>query len=172
MTGSLYKFKNLFPEIHDTCFIADGARLIGDVIVEEMSSIWFNAVLRADLASIKIGKRTSVQDNAVIHVDHDLPCVIGDDVVAAHSTVLHSCTVGNGCLIGMGAVLLTRVEVGEGSIIAAGSVVKEGTVVPPNSLYAGSPARFVKKVGEEVRRLIIEGAGVYTSLIEDYRKEV
>ena len=135
-------YKGQTPRIHPTVFIVEGAQIIGDVEIGEDSSVWFNAVVRGDVNFVSIGKRTNVQDNSVLHVNHDTySLVIGDDVTIGHSVTLHGCVLKNRCLIGMGAIVLDGAKVGEDSVVGAGALVTEGMVVPPKSLVLGLPAK-------------------------------
>jgi carbonic anhydrase/acetyltransferase-like protein (isoleucine patch superfamily) len=144
--------------VHASVFIADGARVIGSVRIAEDASIWFNAVLRADINSITVGPRSNIQDGAVVHVTHDLPAVIGADVTVGHQAIVHACTVEDGCLIGMGSVVLDGAVVGTGSLVAAGAVVLQNTRIPPGSLAAGVPARVIRQLGDEERRQLRQSA--------------
>lgn len=136
-----------YPQrIDPTAFVAPTATLLGDVTVGPQSSVWFGAVVRADVAPITIGARTNIQDGAILHADEDEPCVIGDGVTVGHGAVIHSCTVEDDCLIGIRAVVLDRAVIGRGSIVGAGAVVTVDTVVPPGSLVLGIPARIVRSL--------------------------
>ena len=135
------------PQMGDNIFLAENATIIGDVIIGDDCSIWYNTVLRGDVNSIRIGNRVNVQDGTVIHTLYQKSVsIIGDDVSIGHNVVIHGAKIENGALIGMGAIVLDHAVVGEGAIIAAGSVVLTGTQVEPGSIYAGVPAKFVKKV--------------------------
>ena len=135
------------PKIGENIYLADNATIIGDVIIGNDCSIWYNTVLRGDVNSIRIGNRVNVQDGTVIHTLYQKSVsVIEDDVSIGHNAVIHGAKIENGALIGMGAIVLDHAVVGEGAIIAAGSVVLGGTHVEPGSIYAGVPAKFVKKV--------------------------
>ena len=144
----LIEYEGITPNIHPSVFVAPGAMIIGDVAIGKESSIWFNSVLRGDLEPIRIGCRTNVQDGAVIHMDKEIPCRIGDDVTIGHGAILHSCTIGNEALIGMGAILLTGSVIGERAIIAAGTLVREGQEIPPGSMAMGVPAKVRREVTE------------------------
>ena len=138
------------PQMGDNIFLAENATIIGDVIIGDDCSIWYNTVLRGDVNSIRIGNRVNVQDGTVIHTLYQKSVsIIGDDVSIGHNVVIHGAKIENGALIGMGAIVLDHAVVGEGAIIAAGSVVLSGTQVEPGSIYAGVPAKFVKKVDTE-----------------------
>lgn len=137
------------PQIHKNTFIADSADVLGDVTIGEGSSIWYSTVVRGDIENIKIGKYTNIQDNATVHTETNIPTELGDYTVVGHNAIIHGCTVGNNCLIGMGAIILNSAVVGDNSIIAAGSLITEGKVIPPNSLVMGSPGKVVRQVREE-----------------------
>ena len=138
------------PQIGENTFLADNATVIGDVIIGNNCSIWFNAVLRGDVNSIRIGNRVNIQDGSVIHTLYEKSVTeIGNDVSIGHNVVIHGAKIEDGALIGMGAIVLDHAIIGEGSIIAAGAVVLSNTIVEPGSIYAGVPAKFVKKVDAE-----------------------
>jgi len=135
------------PQIGKNVFLAESATIIGDVIIGNDCSIWYNAVLRGDVNSIRIGNRVNIQDGSVIHTLYEKSvAIINDDVSIGHNVTIHGATIETGALIGIGAVVLDHAVVGEGAIIAAGSVVLSGTVVEAGAIYAGTPAKFVKKV--------------------------
>lgn len=137
-----YEMPLATPEIDPSVFIADGARVVGNVRIGRASSVWFNAVIRGDVEAIRVGCRTNIQDLAVLHADPDFPCLIGDDVTVGHSAIVHGATVGDGVLIGMRAVVMNGAKIGAGSLIAAGAIVLEGMEIPPGSLVMGAPARI------------------------------
>src|SRR5438093_12223239 len=132
-------------------YIAQGAIVVGDVTIADYSSVWHNAVLRGDINRIVVGHHTNVQDNSVLHVEHDLPCLVGNWVTLGHSAIVHACTVGDECLIGMGAVVLDGAAVGERSLIGAKALVTRGTQIPPGSLVLGAPAKIVRPLTAEER---------------------
>ena len=134
------------PQIDTTAFVAPTATIIGDVALAEESSVWFGAVLRGDNDAIRVGPRTNIQDQAIIHVDPDVPVTIGADVTVGHRAIIHGATVEDGCLIGMGAIILNGAVVGAGSIVGAGAVVRERDVIPPRSLVVGIPAKVVRQL--------------------------
>jgi carbonic anhydrase/acetyltransferase-like protein (isoleucine patch superfamily) len=164
-------FKGKQPDIHETVFIAPNAVIIGDVEIKEGASIWFGAVLRGDMAPIVVGRNSSIQDNVTIHNDVDRPVIIGDRVTVGHNAVVHGCTIDGDCLVGIGAVLLNRAHIKQGSIIAAGSVVREGEVVGPCHLVAGIPALFKRVLGERAARKIRGSAEEYIRLRDAYLSE-
>ena len=158
------------PRIHPTAFVAPTAVIIGDVEVGPESSIWFGAVLRGDSPThvIRVGARTSVQDNCVVHVSEQGPTIIGDDVTIGHGAIFESCEIRRGALIGMNAVLLHHSIVGEEALVAAGSVVPERMEVPPRTLVAGTPARVRKELSGESAGWISHSAGHYVDLSRSY----
>ena len=145
--------RNQTPVIGENVFLADNAAIIGDVVIGRDCSLWFGTVLRGDVNSIRIGNRVNIQDGAVIHTLYQKSVTeIADDVSVGHNAVIHGAKIEKGALIGMGAIVLDHAVVGEGAIIAAGSVVLSGTQVEAGCIYAGTPAKFVKKVDTEQAR--------------------
>lgn len=140
--------------IHPTAFIAPGAVVLGDVDLGPDASIWYNCVVRGDMAPITIGESTNLQDLTMVHVDEGVPCTIGRRVGVGHRAILHGCSVEDDCLVGMGAILLNRVRVGTGSVIGAGALLPEGMEVPPGSLVLGIPGRVVRQVDAELTQRI------------------
>jgi carbonic anhydrase/acetyltransferase-like protein (isoleucine patch superfamily) len=139
--------------------MAPSADVIGDVTIGPHASIWYQCVLRGDIAPIFIGEGTNIQDLTMVHVDVDRPCRIGSGVGIGHRAIIHGCDIEDGCLIGMGAIVLSHAVVGEGSVVAAGALVTEGTQIPPDSLVVGVPGRVVRPVDDELRgrvRLTVE----------------
>ena len=139
------------PQIDPSVFIAPGAVVLGDVRIGPDSSVWYQAVIRGDTESIRVGASTNIQDLTMVHADPGVPCVVGDRVTVGHRAILHGCTVGDDCLIGMGAILLNGVRVGRGSVVGAGAVLVEGMVVPPGSVVLGVPGKVVRTVDEAMR---------------------
>ena len=137
------------PEVHKNAFVADTANVLGDVNIGEGSSIWYNTVVRGDIENIKIGKYTNIQDNSTVHTETNIPTELGDYTVVGHNAIIHGCTVGNNCLIGMGAIVLNGAVIGDNSIVAAGSLITEGKIIPPNSLVMGTPGKVVRQVTDE-----------------------
>ena len=157
------------PEIPATAYVADSADLIGDVTLGDDASVWFRAVLRGDVHSIRVGARSNVQDGAVLHGMKDkYPVILGDEVTVGHNVTLHGCAIENLCLIGMGAIILNNVRVGEGSIIAAGSLLTEGTVVPPRSLFLGAPAKLHLQLTDDDLAVIRRYATNYVGYKDAY----
>ena len=143
-------YKGRLPTVHSSAYVDVSAQVIGDVVIGEESSVWMNVVIRGDVHSIRIGARTNVQDGTIVHVMTGThPTTIGDDVTIGHGAIVHGCTLGNRILIGMGAILLNGVDVGEDSIVAAGALLTEGTRVPPRSLVMGSPGKVRRVLDDQ-----------------------
>lgn len=159
------------PNTAGASFIADNAAVIGDVVLGEGSSVWYGAAVRGDVAPIRIGAGTNVQDNATVHVDFDTPCTVGDHVVIGHNAVVHGCTVGDGSLIGMGAILLNHSVIGKNCIVAAGALVPERAVIPDRSLVMGIPARIVRTVTDEEIEHTARNAAAYARDAKIYARE-
>lgn len=164
-------YMGLTPKIDPTVFVAEGSRVIGDVTIGENSGIWYNTVLRGDTHPIRIGKYTNIQDNSTVHVMHDYPCEIGDYVTVGHGAIVHGCIVGNNCLVGMGAVILSYAQIGDNCIIAAGSVVPEHKVIPPNSMVMGVPGKVVRTLTAQEVETIQRSAIEYHQLAKNYLQQ-
>jgi carbonic anhydrase/acetyltransferase-like protein (isoleucine patch superfamily) len=150
MEEKLFPYKNLFPQIHESVFLAEGVRIVGDVQIGENSSIWYNTVIRGDVHYVKIGCETNIQDLSMLHVTNQLfPLEIGNKVTVGHSVKLHGCTIEDLSLIGIGAIILDGAHVEERSIVAAGCVVKPGFVVPSRKLVAGVPGKVIRDLKDE-----------------------
>jgi carbonic anhydrase/acetyltransferase-like protein (isoleucine patch superfamily) len=168
--SSVLPFRGVTPKLHESVFLAEGARIIGDVEIGEESSVWFNAVVRGDVNFVRIGKRTNVQDNCVLHVTHERhPLVIGSSVTIGHNAIVHGATVQDFCLIGMGAVILDGAVVGPYALVAAGAVVAEGFVVPEGALVAGVPARVRRSLTSSERMMLEQSALNYIRYVAQYR---
>ncbi len=169
----IYKLKGKVPEISENIgFLAASADIIGDVTLADGVNVWFNAVIRGDVDSISIGKDTNIQDGTVVHVDEGVPCTVGEGVTVGHSVVLHGCTIGNNCLIGMNATLLNGVEVGENSLIGANSLVPQGMKIPEGSLVMGSPAKVVKQLKPSMIEAIKRNGLHYVERSQAYLEEL
>ena len=167
------KFGEYAPQVAKTAFVAPGAQVIGRVTLAENATVWHNAVLRGDIAPITVGPGSNVQDNCTLHCDHGIPLVIGENVTVGHNAVLHSCTVGGGSLIGMGAIVLNGAKIGGGGLIAAGAVVTPRTEIPDGSLVMGSPARVKRGLTDDEKQGILSNAAEYVRLGQEYgRKSV
>lgn len=156
--------------ISETAYVAPGARIIGQVTLDSRSSVWFNAVLRADSDTITIGPRSNIQDNCTVHTDAGWPVCVGANVTVGHNCVLHGCQIDDECLIGMGSVLMNGAHVGRHSIIGAGSLVTSGTVIPEGSLVMGSPARVRRQLTPQEIESICENAQEYVDLAQKYER--
>lgn len=159
------------PLINEKCFVAQGAQIIGDVEIGEDSSVFFGAVLRGDMAKIKIGKGTNIQDNCTVHNDMGVDCVIGNNVTVGHNAVLHSCIIGDNSLIGMGSVVLSGAKIGKNVIIGAGSLVTGKTEIPDGTLYLGSPAKFKRDLTENEIKSNKLNALEYINISKEYMKK-
>jgi gamma-carbonic anhydrase len=157
------------PEVHPSAFVAAGAFLVGDVHLAEDVSIWFTAVLRGDINRIAVGARTNIQDGAVVHVTHDLPAVIGEEVTVGHRAIVHACTVGDRTLVGMGSVLLDGAVIGSNCLIAAGAVVLQASRIPEGSLVAGVPGRVIRTLSDAEKLQIRESALHYVEYARAFR---
>ncbi|MGM0875873.1 MAG: gamma carbonic anhydrase family protein [Bacillota bacterium] len=167
----LYKFKEHYPNVHSSTYIAPGAQLIGNVELKENTSIWFNAVLRGDNEKITIGKGSNIQDGVIVHVDPGYPIHVGENVTVGHNVVLHGCTIEDGALIGMGATILNGAVIGEGALIAAGALVPEGKIIEPGVLVVGVPAKVIRKLIPENIERGKEGALQYVKNSASYKEE-
>jgi carbonic anhydrase/acetyltransferase-like protein (isoleucine patch superfamily) len=145
----IYPYKGKTPSISDSTFVADFVTITGDVEIGDESSIWFNTVIRGDVAPTKIGKRVNVQDHSVLHQSPNNPLIIEDGVSIGHQVILHSCVIKENALIGMGSIILDGAEIGEGAFIGAGSLVPQGKKIPPNSLAFGRPAKVIRQLTAE-----------------------
>jgi carbonic anhydrase/acetyltransferase-like protein (isoleucine patch superfamily) len=150
--------------------VDESARIIGNVEIGEASSVWCNVSARGDVHFIRIGRRTNIQDNAVLHVTFQThPLILGDEITVGHGAVLHGCTIRDRCLIGMGAIVLDGAVVGEESIIGAGAIVTEGKEIPPRSLVVGIPGRALRRVTDEEIKQVLEGMERYVRQAQEYK---
>jgi carbonic anhydrase/acetyltransferase-like protein (isoleucine patch superfamily) len=164
-------YKDKKPKISKTVFVADSADILGDVEVGDYSSIWFNATIRGDQNKIKIGKRTSIQDNVVIHVDNTNEVQIGDNVSVGHGAVLHGCKIENNVIIGMNSTVLNGAEIGKNSIVGANALVSEGKKFPERSLIIGIPGKVKRELEDADIEAISKNAEEYVELTNEYNKE-
>jgi carbonic anhydrase/acetyltransferase-like protein (isoleucine patch superfamily) len=166
-------FRGHTPQIAPTAYIDPQAVVIGDVVIGEQTSVWPGAVIRGDVDSIRIGARCSIQDGTVIHVQTDeYETHVGDEVTVGHNVILHGCTVGSRCLIGMGSIILNGAKIGEGSIIAAGALIPERMEVPPGSVVMGAPGKVKRQVTAEDREAMRRGVEGYVQLQKVYKGEI
>jgi len=159
------------PQIHETAYIAEGAQVIGDVILKADSSIWYNTVCRADINQIVIGERTNIQDNSVIHLENDQGVLVENDVTVGHNAIIHGCSIADGALIGMGAIIMNGAVIGKGAVIGAGAVVKEDMVIPDFSLVVGVPGKIVKTLSPETYNENVKWAAKYVKLANVHRNK-
>lgn len=169
----LLPYRGAFPDFEKAAFVAPNATLLGAVKLGEDASIWFGAVLRGDVQAITVGARTNIQDNAVVHASTGLcPTVIGDDCTIGHSAIIHGATLGNGVLIGMGAIVLDEAEIGDEACIGAGALVTGKTKIPPGALVLGSPAKVVRIMSEPDKAVQRYSAPHYVDLAREYEEAV
>jgi gamma-carbonic anhydrase len=162
-------YDGVTPTLGQEVFVADTARVIGDVRIGDSSSVWYGTVVRGDVFPIRIGERVSLQDGTVVHVTTDrFATTVGDDVTVGHRAVLHGCTVGDGALIGMNAVVMDEAVVGAGAMVAAGALVTPGTVIPPGMVAMGSPARAVRPLRDTEREFLTYSARHYVDIAATY----
>jgi carbonic anhydrase/acetyltransferase-like protein (isoleucine patch superfamily) len=160
------------PSFGEKCWFADNATIVGDVTMGENCTVWFNAVIRGDVNSIRIGNFSNVQDGAVIHCTYQRHATtIGDYVSIAHNAIVHGCTIENHVLIGMGSIVMDGAVIGEGAIVAAGAIVTQGTKVPPGTIYAGNPAKYLKDVTPELNAAIDRTANNYVTYSGWFKEE-
>jgi carbonic anhydrase/acetyltransferase-like protein (isoleucine patch superfamily) len=167
----IHPYLGRVPAIGEGVYIVDSAEIIGDVSIGRDSSVWFNAVIRGDVNVIRIGERTNIQDGCVLHVTNGThPLNVGSGVTVGHGAILHGCTIGDSCLIGMGAVVLDGAKVGDRSLVAAGSLVRVNAVIPPGVLAAGSPAEVVRPLSQSEIESIGRTALNYIEYAGNYRR--
>ena len=167
---ALYELDGKSPQLAPGAWVAPSAEVIGTVELGENASVWFGTVIRGDTERIVIGNNTNIQDVSVLHADFGEPLIIGDNVSVGHCVMLHGCTVGDGSLIGIQAVILNRAKIGKNCVVGAGSVVTEGKEFPDNSLIIGSPARVVKTLDADAVKRFAEIGPHYVENAERYRK--
>ncbi len=163
-------YRDRLPKLGARAWVDASAQVIGDVELGEDASVWMNTVVRGDVNRIRLGARTNLQDNCVIHVTAQHPTTLAEEVTVGHSVTLHGCTVGRLCLVGIGATVLNGAVIGEETIVAAGALVPEGMVVPPRSVVMGAPARVRRQVSQEEREGLRRYAERYVGYKEEYRQ--
>jgi carbonic anhydrase/acetyltransferase-like protein (isoleucine patch superfamily) len=169
---AVYKLGEHTPRIHQTAWIAESAHVIGRVHMAEGTSVWFGAVVRGDVEDIRIGRGSNVQDHSVLHADTGIPLIIGENVTVGHQVMLHGCTIGDGTLIGIRAVVLNGATIGRNCIVGAGSVVTEGKTFPDGTLIIGTPAKVVRELDAEQIAAMQHGAPHYVGNAQRFRKEL
>jgi carbonic anhydrase/acetyltransferase-like protein (isoleucine patch superfamily) len=171
--GSIITYKGITPKIHESAFLCEGVRIVGDVEIGEDCSVWYNSVIRGDVHYIKIGRGTNVQDLCMLHVTNNKYALnIGEYVTVGHSVTLHGCTVKDRCLIGIGATVLDNAVVSSNSLIGAGALVKEGFFVPEGVLVAGVPAKIVRDLSEAELIWVRKNAENYVGYTKEYRQQL
>ena len=170
--GSLIKYKGKVPQLGERVFIAEGACLVGEVSIGDDSSVFYNAVLRGDLAEIKVGNRTNIQDNVTVHVSTGVGVCIGDEVTVGHGAVLHGCTIEDNVLIGMGAILMDGSHIKKNCIIGAGALVTHGKEFPEGSLVMGAPAHVVRTLTTDELKNVKIGVEHYLDAKDELLKDV
>ena len=162
-------FENKQPHLGENIYISETAMVIGDVTLGDEVNIWFGAVLRGDIHYIKIGNRTNIQDNSVVHVTTGVsPTNIGNGVTVGHGAIIHGCTIEDDCLIGMGAIIMDDAVIGTGSLIGASALIPPNMIIPPNSLVVGSPGKVVREVKDVEKEMILERPQEYIDLAAIY----
>ncbi|MFZ9551746.1 MAG: gamma carbonic anhydrase family protein [Hylemonella sp.] len=167
---AVYQIGDLIPQIHDSAGVAPSAQVMGRVVLEQDSSVWFGAVLRGDNDPIRIGKGSNVQDGSVLHSDLGQPMTVGEYVTVGHQAMLHGCTIGDGCLIGIQAVILNGARIGRNCLVGAGALITEGKEFPDGSMILGSPAKAVKQLSEQQMANMRRIAQHYVDNAERFRK--
>jgi carbonic anhydrase/acetyltransferase-like protein (isoleucine patch superfamily) len=180
MNYQIINYKKKTPEIKKNVFIASGVKIIGDVFVDTGTSIWFNSVIRGDVNFVRIGKNTNIQDGTIIHVSsygfsangkNGFPTIIGNNVTIGHNATIHACKINDFALIGMGSVILDNSVVEKYSLVAAGAVLTPGTKVKKKELWAGNPAKFIRKINEREKKLLENTPNVYSKLSKEFLKK-
>ncbi len=167
----IYEFDSHRPLIHESCFIAPSAEIIGKVEIGNNSSVWFQTVIRGDVNYIKIGANTNIQDLSMLHVASPFPLIIGNNITVGHHVNLHACVIGDNCLIGMGAIVMDGAIIKANSVVAAGSVVPPGKQYPEGVLIMGSPAKVIRSLTEEERRMYGEHYKIYLKNKDLYKEK-
>ena len=169
---AVYRLGEILPSIDSTAWVADSAQVIGDVHLGDHASVWFGAVLRGDNTRLHIGCRSNIQDGAIIHSDVGSPVHLGDDVTVGHQAMLHGCTVGDGSLIGIQAVVLNGARIGKGCLVAAGAVVTEGKEFPDGSLIMGAPAKVARELTPEQLAGLLRSAASYVAKAQQFKSSL
>ena len=167
---AIYELDGKAPQMAAGAWVADSAQVIGDVVLGESASVWFGVVIRGDTDTIRIGKRTNIQDQSMLHADLGVPLTLGDNVTVGHQVMLHGCTVGDGSLIGIQAVVLNKARIGRNCIVGAGAVVTEGKEFPDNCLIVGAPAKAVRQLTDEQVKLLGHLADHYVDNAVRYQR--
>lgn len=166
---AVYQLDDKIPQVHETAWIADSAQVMGQVRVDRDASIWFGAVLRGDTELLHLGAGSNIQDASVLHADAGFPVLIGERVTVGHKVMLHGCTIGDGSLIGIGAIVLNGARIGKNCLVGAGALVTEGKAFPDGSMILGSPARVVRQLSAEQVAMLQHGAEHYMANARRFR---
>jgi carbonic anhydrase/acetyltransferase-like protein (isoleucine patch superfamily) len=164
-------YQGIYPTLAESVYVAQGAQLIGDLTIDDASSVWFNAVVRADLAPIRIGSQTNLQDGVIAHVNTDQPLLVGNGVSVGHGAIIHGCEIADGCLVGMGAIVLNGARIGQNALIAAGSLVTENAIIPPFTLALGTPAKIVRELTDRDLQRMIRTAQNYVQKAAEFKAQ-
>lgn len=167
----LHSYNGIMPQIHPSVFLAPGVQIIGDVMIEEGASVWYNTVLRGDLAPIRIGRRSNIQDGCIGHVNVNQPLIVAEEVSVGHGAIIHGCHIGKGTLIGMGAIVLNGAVIGEYALVGAGALVTENKTIPPHTLSLGTPAKVVRELVDSDMERMKRTMESYCAKAEEYRQE-
>jgi carbonic anhydrase/acetyltransferase-like protein (isoleucine patch superfamily) len=164
----IFNFKYKSPKIHETCYVAPTADIIGNVVIGKKSSIWPRAVVRGDVNRIEIGSYTNIQDGCILHVAAKYPIIIGSNVTVGHGSIVHGCVIEDYAFLGMGSIILEGAVIGEGVLIGAGALVSQGTRIPPYSLAMGMPAEVIKPLPQRYVDMVKKRGADYAKLAEEY----
>ena len=164
------EFEGNIPRIDESTYISESVDIIGDVTIEENANIWFGTRLRGDMNKIVVGKNTNIQENTVVHVDKNCPCLIGKDVTIGHGAIIHGCEICDNVLVGMGSIILNNAKIGKNTIIGAGSLITQGKVFPEGVLILGNPAKVVRKLTDDEIKSIRKSSDNYVNLSKKYKK--
>jgi len=167
----LFEYRGKSPQIHPDAYIQDGVKICGDVTIGKDASVWYNCTLRGDLSSITIGEGTNVQELTTIHNDFETPTTIGKNTTIGHGCIIHGCTIGDGCMIGMGSIILNNVVIPDGCLVGAGSLVNKSDGFEPGMLIIGNPAKAVKPLSEKNAEYLVKNAANYQKLAKEYKEE-
>ena len=167
---ALYELDGVAPQLGQQAWVAESAQVMGAVQLGQQASVWFGATVRGDTETIQIGARSNIQDGSVLHADEGMPLVIGEDVTVGHMVMLHGCTIGDGSLIGIGAVVLNGARIGKGCLVGAGSLVTEGKTFPDGSMIMGTPAKVVRELTAEQQAGLLRSAAHYVANAERYTR--
>lgn len=166
----ILEFEGNLPCISNDTYISESVDIIGDVVIEENVNIWFGSRLRGDMNKIVIGKNTNIQENSVVHVDTNSPCIIGEKVTIGHGAIIHGCKISNNVLVGMGSIILNNAKIGKNTIIGAGSLVTQGKEFPDGVLILGNPAKVIRELTKEEIKSIEYSSDNYVALSKKYKK--